>query len=69
MARSTHPEATRIIVAIRSFDGVAHTQRCATQALARHCMRVFRSDPTVACAIAYYTDSRGVFETYSSEQA
>ena len=64
MTTSTRNNTIRIIAAFRCFDGRSYQRRCATQTAARRRMKVFRSDPTIEFAIAYYTDERGVLEMY-----
>jgi hypothetical protein len=67
MTISTRNNTIRIITAFRCFDGRSYQQQCATQTAARSCMNVFRSDPTIEFAIAYYTDERGAFEMYVAD--
>lgn len=66
---TNHPNrpAYRIIAKCEHVNGKKYQQVCATPDVARSCMKAFRDDPTVKLAMAYYTDDRGAFDTYTAE--
>lgn len=62
MTSHTNRKQSKIIV--KWDDGSDHQQTCATEYVARECMKALRADAAIKRAMAYYTDDRGAFDTY-----